>query len=389
MNPVRLLALPFRYKMWRPLHVGLVWSDIRGISRQIERSHRKHLAATIGWLCRAQDVRPGGGVAAGWSFTDSWLPDYPETSGYIVETFIAASDVLAQPQLRERASRVLDWELGLQNADGSFPGHFGEPGSKPIIFNTGQIMHGMMAGLEHLGRQECLDAAVRAGSWMVAQQDDNGCWSHSVFNDIAHTYNTRAAWALLRAGRTSGEKRLMRAAVANVEWALTQQTESGWFETNAFKVNQAPFTHNIAYAIRGILECGLLIDEERYVASALRAAKKLAEAQRQNGWLSGTFDRQWRSTAYYSCLTGLAQMCVIWQRLDSALDEARFTAAVKRGLRFLKTNQVINGSGLPYDGGIAGSSPIWGRYSMFEYPNWAAKFFADALMVDGLIARVP
>lgn len=328
-------------------------------------------------------------MAAGWSFEDGWLPDYPETSGYIVETFIAASDVLAQPQLRERAIRVLDWELGLQNADGSFPGHFGEPGSKPIIFNTGQIMHGMMAGVEHLGRQECLDAAVRAGSWLVAQQDDNGCWSRSVFNDIAHTYNTRAAWALLRAGRTSGEKRLMRAAVANVEWALTQQTESGWFETNTFKIDQTPFTHNIAYAIRGILECGFLIDEERYVASALQVAEKLAEAQRQNGWLSATFDRQWRSTAYYNCLTGLAQMCVIWQRLDSALDETRFTAAVQRGLSFLKTNQVINGSGLPYDGGIAGSSPIWGRYSMFEYPNWAAKFFADALMVNGLIAHVP
>ena len=30
---------------------------------------------------------------------------------------------------------------------------------------------------------------------------------------------------------------------------------------------------------------------------------------------------------------------------------------------------------------MAGSAPIWGRYSMFEYPNWAAKFFADALMI--------
>jgi hypothetical protein len=33
-------------------------------------------------------------------------------------------------------------------------------------------------------------------------------------------------------------------------------------------------------------------------------------------------------------------------------------------------------------GGIAGSAPIWGDYSRFEYPNWAAKFFADALMMD-------
>jgi len=33
-------------------------------------------------------------------------------------------------------------------------------------------------------------------------------------------------------------------------------------------------------------------------------------------------------------------------------------------------------------GGIAGSWPIWGAYSRFEFPNWAAKFFADALMLN-------
>jgi hypothetical protein len=31
-------------------------------------------------------------------------------------------------------------------------------------------------------------------------------------------------------------------------------------------------------------------------------------------------------------------------------------------------------------GAVAGSSPIFGRYMAFRYPNWAAKFFMDALM---------
>ena len=33
-------------------------------------------------------------------------------------------------------------------------------------------------------------------------------------------------------------------------------------------------------------------------------------------------------------------------------------------------------------GGIKGSHPVWGGYDPFRYPNWAAKFFADALMMD-------
>ena len=40
-------------------------------------------------------------------------------------------------------------------------------------------------------------------------------------------------------------------------------------------------------------------------------------------------------------------------------------------------------------GAVAGSAPIWGRYSMFEFPNWAAKFFADAVMMDLADIAIP
>ncbi|MBC8072612.1 MAG: hypothetical protein IAG13_30100, partial [Deltaproteobacteria bacterium] len=32
-------------------------------------------------------------------------------------------------------------------------------------------------------------------------------------------------------------------------------------------------------------------------------------------------------------------------------------------------------------GAIKGSHPIWGGYSPFTYPNWATKFFVDALLL--------
>ncbi len=44
-----------------------------------------------------------------------------------------------------------------------------------MIFNQGQIMHGMVAGYTSLNRQDCLEAGVRAGHWLVAQQDEDGC----------------------------------------------------------------------------------------------------------------------------------------------------------------------------------------------------------------------
>ena len=389
----RLIQLPLRYKPWRPAHLALIVDDLTRLSKQPLLADQDHLKAVIAWICLAQDQRLGhvdeGGVSAGWSFEDGWLPSYPETSGYIIETLLAAAKVLADPELITRAARIVDWELSLQNATGSFPGHFGEIGSKPVIFNTGQIMHGMIAGFLAFGRDECLEAAVRAGRWMVLQQDDDGCWRRSVHNDTPHTYNTRSAWALLRTGLLANEKALVAAAIKNIHWALTQQTGSGWFKTNAFTEKGLPFTHNIAYAIRGVLESGLLLDNEAMINGAIKAAQAQAAQQRDDGWLAGVYADNWVPKAHYCCLTGLAQMSIIWQRLidTQGIDELKLP--VVRGLDFIKSNHHVTAKYAYQRGAIAGSAPIWGRYSMFEYPNWAAKFFADALMLKMAPINIP
>ena len=382
----RSLSLPYRYKPWRPFHLRLVLGELLRQPSNTELDDSAHLEATIDWICRAQDVRENeadaGSISGGWSFEDGWLPGYPETSGYIVETLLAGAHVLGKPELLERARKIVDWELQLQNSDGSFPGHFGEPGSRPVIFNTGQIIHGLVAGYRGFGRDECLEAAVHAGNWMVSQQDEDGCWRRSVHNGVPHTYNTRAAWALLRVGTLAGRRDLRSAALRNLEWSLSQQTNSGWFRANAFTANAAPFTHTIAYALRGFLESGFLLEDERFVAAAERAARALSERQAENGWLAGTYGDDWVPLGRYCCLTGLAQMCIVWMRLDKERPSDLLREAALRGIAYLKATQRITGTGGAEDGGVAGSYPIWGGYSRFEYPNWAAKFFADALMMQ-------
>jgi hypothetical protein len=393
MNISKLLSLPIRYKPWIPRHARLILADLVSRDAQEQRPHEAHLSAAIDWLCHAQDVRDGrpdaGGVAAGWSFEDGWLPSYPETTGYIIETFLAAAKILNRPELVARAQRMIDWELSLQAPDGAFPGHFGEPGSKPVIFNQGQIMHGLVAGYIQLGRQDCRDAMVRAGHWLAKQQDADGCWRKFEHNSTPHVYNTRATWALLSAGLVADENTLVEAAKRNLDWALTQQTDSGWYATNAFVPERSPFTHTIAYAIRGFLECGVLLQETRYIDSALKAGKGIAKMQRQDGWLSGTYRDGWVADANYACLTGIAQMSLNWTRMAQVTGDDGFRTHARSALAYLKTTQRLDDTDDAVRGGIAGSSPIWGDYSRFEYPNWAAKFFADALIMDMADIAVP
>lgn len=386
MNPLDLLKLPLRYQPWRPRHAALIAADLAGAARQPVHDDTRHLRGALAWLCAAQDVRDGqrdaGGVAAGWSFEDGWLPGYPETTGYIIETFLAAADTLGDASYRERANRMIDWELSLLTADGAFPGHFGEPGSHPVIFNQGQIMHGLVAGWLRLQRQDCFDAALRAGRWLVAQQDEDGCYRRYEHNDVPHVYNTRSLWALAAAGVMTNETSFVAAARRNLDWALTQQTESGWFRTNAFVPTRDPFTHTIAYAIRGFIEVGALLDEPRYLEAAQRAAWGILAQQRSDGWLAGTYADRWQPTARYACVTGVAQMALCWQRLHHLGGEPKFKAAARRAIEYVKRTQQLGSSDPVVNGAIPGSSPIWGAYSRFEFPNWAAKFFADALLME-------
>jgi hypothetical protein len=383
----------YRYQPWRPRHMRLVFQDISGGSKQENHyNDETHLGAALDWLCVAQDILDerldAGGVSAGWSFDEGWLPGYPETTGYIVETFIEAAQVLRRPDLIARAHRMIDWLLALQHADGAFPGHYGEPGSKPIIFNTGQIMHGLLSGLLDLNRAECAEAVVRAASWLIEQQDEDGCWRRSQHNDIPHTYDTRASWALLRCGLVTQEKSFVDTARRQLEWALTQQAEDGWFANNAFESNAPPFTHTIAYAIQGLLASSLLLGEERYLSAAGRAARALASVQRRDGWLAGTYGRNWVPQASYCCLTGLAQMAVNWTTLAASGSREEFLLQHARlATHYLKRRHRVDEPDPALRGGIAGSYPIWGAYARFSYPAWAAKFFADAIMCLGKIAR--
>ena len=393
MKIASLIHLPLRYKPWQGRHLRLVMQDMIGAARQPEQDHRTHLRGAMDWLCRAQDVRnnqaDAGGVAAGWSFEDGWLPSYPETTGYIIETFIAAAKSLDRPELIARAQKMIDWELSLQAADGAFPGHFGEAGSHPVIFNQGQIMHGLVAGYLSLERQDCLEAGLRAGHWLVAQQDDDGCYRRFEHNGVPHVYNTRAIWALAAMGAVTNEAGFLAAARRNLDWALSQQTASGWFATNAFVPGKSPFTHTIAYAIRGFIEVAVLLGETRYLQAAEIAARGLMAKQREDGWLAGTYGDGWTPTTRYACVTGIAQMALCWLRLAQISGDKHYREAAWRAIAYVKRSQRLGGDDAVVRGAIPGSAPIWGAYSRFEFPNWAAKFFADALIMDMANVVVP
>jgi hypothetical protein len=82
-------------------------------------------------------------------------------------------------------------------------------------------------------------------------------------------------------------------------------------------------------------------------------------------------------------------MSVNWMRCAQAAGAVELRGNARTALSFLKRRQRLNDRDRVVRGAIAGSTPIWGAYSRFEFPNWAAKFFADALIMDDNNQPVP
>ena len=342
-------------------------------------SDEVHLDAAIEWLRHSQDVTDTGGSAATYNLLLGWEEPYPETSGYIIPSLFEYADRFDDDEVRARAIEMAEWVLSTQHETGSFPGGTGETGA-PNAFNTGQILLGLAEAYRQTGEAKYHNAVRDACDWLVTAQSEVGHWAEHDYQSRPHVYSARISWAILVGDELleDGTDTYRRTAGRNLRWVLDNQLSNGWFEQASFEAGDAPFLHTIAYTIRGLLESGWLLGDDEIVTGGKRAADRLLDIQSNDGSLKGSYDEAWRP-GWYHCLTGNAQMALVWARLYESTGDHDYLIGARTAVQFLKRHQSLDG---PADtrGGIPGSYPIVGRYMYLRYPNWSAKFFADALL---------
>lgn len=340
------------------------------------------IAAGTRWLIRAQDrsASADGGFARDFSLINGWSTSYPETSGYIVPTFIAEAAATGSRDLEVRARRCLDWLVSIQFPEGGFQGGRIEQTPRvPVTFNTGQILLGLAAGA-HLDREKYLQPMRRAAAWLRDSQDADGCWRKypTPFSAAGEkAYETHVSWGLFEAARVAPDEGFGEAGMKQVRWALTKQRPNGWFDSNCLDEPNAPLTHTIGYVLRGLVEAYLWSKDAAVGEAALRTANGLLPAVRADGYLSGRLDGTWRAAADWVCLTGSAQiahslfiLAGVYERSDLAEKAATLNHYVRRTVALSGDEDVV--------GGVKGSFPVHGAYGRFQLLNWAAKFLVDS-----------
>lgn len=379
-----------------PFHLRVT---VRDLFRRHERilSDEVHLNAAMEWLCRAQSVTGCGGVSGGYYFSRGWMPVYPETTGYIIPTFLKYGRIMNDMEYIERSKTMGDWEIEIQLPSGAVRGGMGV-NEYPTVFNTGQVILGWLALYKELKNDRYLNASIKAADWLLQVQDEDGKWSRYTHKGVTHAYNTKVAWPLFELHEYTGDIRYKTAAGKNILWTLSCAKENGWFDYMGFAGHERPFTHTIAYTLQGLLESVPYLPAataEKTLLIVQKACKNIISKHifsekkflKRVGLLPGTLDENWQSSDNYSCLTGNAQMAIIFLKLYKISGDVEYIQAVVKMIEQIKGTQDLYGRNSGIRGAVAGSWPIWGSYTRFAYPNWAAKFFADGLMLKGEIDR--
>jgi hypothetical protein len=279
---------------------------------------------------------------------------------------------------------MLDWLTSIQFESGAFQA--GPVDARPVVpvtFNTGQVLLGLASGATAFGTLYD-DAMSRAADWLVATQDADGCWRQHPTPFAApgeKVYETHVAWGLLEAARVAPSRGYEEAALANINWALTHQEANGWFRHCCLTDVERPLTHTLGYALRGIVEGYRYSKDQRLLDAAQRGADGLITAVQPDGFLPGRLRADWSAAVEWSCLTGSLQVACCFLLIYGETGESQYRDAALALNRFVRRSVRLDAPP-EIRGGVKGSFPVWGRYGAYEYLNWAAKFFVDAMQLE-------
>lgn len=342
------------------------------------------ILAALDWLCASQDACKTGGSAAYYVPFWGWFPPYPETTGYIITTLLRAAVRYVRPDFAVRALRMGEWLLTLQTPEGAFPAGLyraGRPGP-PSVFNTAQIIFGLCAAYEHSKELRYREAAQRAASWLVREQDHDGRWrKHAYQPGFSPSYYAHVCLPLTHVWKHWGDGDVLRCVERGLVAILSDRLENGAFRNWGFRPDTPAFTHTIGYTLQGLLECARHLDAwDRFGAPAADSCARLMRRCEIAGRIAGSYDENWKGDFRFACLTGHCQLASAWLRVYEHDGDPRFLNLAVKALDEVTRRQRHCPNRLHLHGAIAGSYPIYGRYLTFRYPNWAAKFFIDAMM---------
>ena len=338
------------------------------------------------WLI--ESCRQGTDAGSGTYYLNSgWTSSYPETTGYIIPTLLNYADskeAAWKEEARVAATEAGRWLLDIQHEDGGWQGGYIHQNRPSVVFNSGQILRGLLALHERDDKGPWKEAAERCILWIVDQLDQRGSFSTNDFMGAERVYGTYVMdpvlqWATYFPEYESAWRSKARLHAA---WVMSQQNSLGWFANcdNTLHKNDRPIIHTIAYTVDGLWHMGKQLNDEDIQSAAVVPARVLATEFLTRGMLNGRYSSNWTGSEAF-IPTGGAQLAILWHDMYETTGESIWKAARDQmnELLVVLSRRGARETGATL-GALPGSFPLWGRYESFGLPNWATKYFVDSLL---------
>jgi hypothetical protein len=277
------------------------------------------------------------------------------------------------------------WERKVQWKEGGIPGCFGTSQERMVAFNTGQVLQGWGAYIRKTGDVSIRESALQAGKWLSLCQAEDGAWERGVSSAADHgrvAYMSMVSWGLAELYLATGEAFLRDASLRGARFCAGMVGKDGWPDHCGIRERERdrPLSHTIGYAIQGLFETGIILEAPDLVDTAIRMARGATSVLREDGFLPGRIGPRWTSCANWSCLTGTAQVACVWLRVVETGKGEEFLPGALAALNYIRrTQRRSRNPGIHF--GVRGSYPLHPTgYCRLTYPNWAQKFFVDALL---------
>jgi hypothetical protein len=355
--------------------------------------------AAADWLLRSIQACRGQGSSVFYSRwyhpLRGWNWPYPETTGYIIPTLIDYAAFSENDEYKYSAIKQAQWILSLQYNDGALPGGAVKHGKKamPSVFNTGQMLLGLCAAYDVTQNSPFLDGAHRAAQWLVREIDPNArIWKkHAYRQGYSPAYYTHVCWPILEVYKRTNDEMIKAGAVEVLNTIASWANNNGTFKNWGFRPDQPAFTHTIGYTLWGFLAASEIQgnDGKLFYSLAECSARIFLDLLKEHGRLAGAYDQNIKGRYWYTCLTGNCQIALTWMKLFEKTGEKHFLDGAIQALEPVMKSQRKGLLDPNIRGTIPGSRPIWGRYLFMRYPNWATKFYLDALMQLSRLLKSP
>lgn len=373
--------------------------DTRWVSIYDERIVEDYLKEVVDWVLSAQNACKNNGIPAQYRLYKGFDNPYPETSGYMITSLLAVYNYFRDETYKVSAVKVADWLVSRQLDNGAMRCNIEHPtsifdknsrgvgDSKVFLFDCGAILEGLTNMWRQIPEDRYRLSAIRLGDYMISNQEGDGLWQKDLYFPYFGTHQTRTMCALINAGKTFNKSEYIDSALRCLN-KLKSNVKPNAYITNCHfthrKNEDFAFTHPLAYTIEGFFKAGIMAELQEFSEIAVSVGNELQRiAVNCQQLFFSHYDPEWKPISGHQCVTGNIQIAMMWLEIAKYTGDDTLVSTAMRFLNYTRNVMIdIKTKRRELRGGIQGSLPIYGKYMAYAFPNWGAKFFIDASLLE-------